>query len=130
MLPQQATTSKSGPQRSSRHTRRSGRTPPALGHLTKKLGNTRSLITAGKWHNLPASGEYRASLSPAAAGAITKVPESAPEDIADGPPTAAGDAPGAQEGTGRAGAAQAAGSRALSMAARATSVRRRLWLRA
>ena len=40
MLPQQATTSKSGPQQSSRHTRRSGRTPPALGHLTKKLGNT------------------------------------------------------------------------------------------
>jgi len=41
-----------------------------------------------------------------------------------------GHAPGAQQGTGRAGGAQAAGSRVPSTAARATSVRRWLRLRA
>jgi hypothetical protein len=40
----------------------------------------RDSFTAGNW-TAPAYGQYRANLSPAAAGTITEVPEPAPEDI-------------------------------------------------
>jgi hypothetical protein len=40
----------------------------------------RDSVTGGNWTAL-ACGQYRAGLSPAAAGTITQVPESAPVDI-------------------------------------------------